>query len=85
MKQFVTKLRSKPEETRKKIFFSTMIGLSFMVFSFYVFSISRSVIVVVDQEKKNSQGSLLGEFSLPSIKDSVGANVKDIMQKVNGK
>ena len=85
MKQFVTKLRNKPEQTRKKIFFSTMIGLSFMVFSFYVFSISRSVTVVINQEKKGSQGGLLGEFSLPSIKDSVGANVKDIMQKVNGK
>ena len=82
MKQFVTTLRNKPEQTRKKIFFSTMIGVSFVVFSFYVFSISRSVTVVIDQGKKSSQGSLLGEFSLPSIKDSVGANVKDMMQKV---
>lgn len=84
MKQLITKLRNKPEQTRKKIFLSTMIGLSFMVFSFYVFSISRSVTVVINQEKKNAQGGLLGEFSLPSIKDSVGANVKDIIQKVKG-
>lgn len=84
MKKLVATLRNKPEQTRKKIFFSTMIGLSFMVFSFYIFSISRSVTVVIDQGK-NSQQSLLGEFSLPSIKDSVGANVKDIIQKVNEK
>lgn len=83
MRKLVTTLRNKPEETRKKIFFSTMIGLSFVVFSFYVFSISRSVTVVVDQGKNSKQG-LLGEFSLPSIKDSVGANVKDIMQEVKG-
>lgn len=85
MKKFITTLRSKPEKTRKKIFLSTMVGCAVVVFSFYVFSITRSVTVIVDQEKKNAQGGLLGEFSLPSIKDSIGANVKDIVQSVQGK
>ncbi len=82
MKKLITTLRNKPEHTKKKIFFSTMIGLSFVVFSFYVFSISRSVTVVIDQGRNSLHNGLLGEFNLPSIKDSVGANVKDIIQKV---
>lgn len=76
------KLKNKPEPVRRKIFFSAMVSCAVIVFSLYVFSVTRSVTVVIDQEKRAAKGGLLGEFSLPSLKDSVSANVKDIMQSM---
>ncbi len=79
------KLRNKPEPARRKIFFGAMVSCVVVVFSAYVFSVTRSVTVVIDKEKRASEGGLLGEFSLPSLKDSVSANVKDIIKSVKGR
>lgn len=77
MKNFIEKLKSQPEPVRKKIFIAAMAVIFIAVFSLYIFTIKDSIENSVSKNTAERDG-LIGEFALPSIKDSVGAAFKDI-------
>ncbi|MCR4323323.1 MAG: hypothetical protein NUV61_04530 [Candidatus Azambacteria bacterium] len=83
MMQFLQQLKYKPEPVKRKIFLLTMIGFFIIVASLYVFSIRTSVAHSLSERTENTMG-LPGEFRLPGLKESVTANVKDIMQGIKG-
>jgi len=80
MKNFLEKLKNQPEPVRKKIFIVAMAGIAVVVFSFYLFSIKDSIDNAMAKNAKEESGGLAGEFTLPSIKDSIGASLKDIFK-----
>ena len=80
MKNFIEKLKDQPEPVRKKIFIIAMAGIAVVVFSFYLFSIRDSIDNAMAKSAKEEQGGLAGEFVLPSVKDSIGASLKDIFK-----
>lgn len=79
MENFIEKLKSQPEPVRKKIFIVAMAVIGVIVFSFYLFSIRDSINNTLAKNAKEP-GGLTGDFSLPSIKDSVGASLRDIFK-----
>jgi len=80
MKNFLEKLKNQPEPVRKKIFIVAMAAIAVIVFSFYLFSIKDSIDNVMAKSAKEESGGLAGEFTLPSVKDSIGASLKDIFK-----
>ena len=80
MKNFIEKLKNQPEPVRKKIFIVAMAGIAVVVFSFYLFSIKDSIDNAMAKNTKEESAGLAGEFTLPSIKDSIGASLKDIFK-----
>ena len=60
-----------------------MIGFFTVVVSLYVFSIRNSVAHSLSESAADTIG-LPGEFHLPGLKESVMANVKDIVEGMKG-
>lgn len=58
-----------------------MIGFFAVVVSLYVFSIRSSVAHSLSESAADTVG-LPGEFRLPGLKESVMANVKDIVREI---
>lgn len=83
MIHFLQQLKYKPEPVKRKIFFLSMAGFFMVVVSLYVFSIRNSVAHSLSESAADTIG-LPGEFHLPGLKESVMANVKDIMKEVKG-
>lgn len=80
----IKQLKYKPESVKRKIFFGAMAGFFLIMVIVYVFSIRNSIAYSLDQSAARTEG-LPGEFQLPGIKDSIMANVKDIMHSISGK
>ena len=79
MNSFIEKIKSKPEHTRRKIFFAVMAVFAVAIFILYLISIKNSVksaALEISSEKKE----LEGKFVLPGLKDSIGASLKDIFK-----
>ncbi|MEK7493776.1 MAG: hypothetical protein AAB630_01330 [Patescibacteria group bacterium] len=83
MLQFLQQLKYKPEPVKRKIFLISMIGFFMVIVSLYVFSIRNSVAHSLSESAADTIG-LPGEFRLPGLKESVMANVKDIVQGIKG-
>ena len=79
MKDFLEKLKNQPEPVRKKIFVVAMAVVGVVVFSFYLFSIRDSIGNAMAKDAKEQSG-LAGEFTLPSVKDSISASLKDVFK-----
>jgi len=79
MNNFIEKIKSKPEHTRRKIFFAVMAVFAAAIFILYLISIKNSVksaALEISSEKKE----LEGKFVLPGLKDSLMAGVKDALK-----
>jgi len=83
MRKLIQKIQQQPEAVRKKIFMFAMIGFFVVIFGLYMFSIKNSIEYSLE-EKASASESLPGEFQLPSIKESVSANVKDFVDSLRG-
>jgi len=83
MRKLIQKIQQQPEAVRKKIFMFTMIGFFVAIFSLYMFSIKNSIEYSLE-ERASASESLPGEFQLPSIKESVSANIKDLIDGIRG-
>lgn len=83
MINFLQQLKHKPEPVKRKIFVFSMIGFFMVVASLYVFSIRASVAHSLSERAADTIG-LPGEFHLPGLKESVMANVKDIVREIKG-
>ncbi|MBI1755279.1 hypothetical protein HY250_04250 [Candidatus Azambacteria bacterium] len=81
MWKLIAQLKHQPEPTRKKIFVFLMAGFFIVVFGLYLFSIKNSIAYSL-KEQAPAQVGLPGEFRLPGIKESIGANVKDILNVI---
>ena len=81
MIHFLQQLKYKPEPVKRKIFLFSMIGFFAVVVSLYVFSIRSSVAHSLSESAADTVG-LPGEFHLPGLKESVMANVKDIVRDI---
>lgn len=81
MINFLQQLKHKPEPAKRKIFAVSMIGFFVVVVSLYVFSIRTSVAHSLSERAADTIG-LPGEFRLPGLKESVTANVKDIVRGI---
>lgn len=81
MINFLQQLKHKPEPVKRKIFVFSMIGFFMVVVSLYVFSIRTSVAHSLSERAADTIG-LPGEFRLPGLKESVTANVKDIVRGI---
>lgn len=81
MINFLQQLKHKPEPVKRKIFVVSMIGFFMVVVSLYVFSIRTSVAHSLSERAADTIG-LPGEFRLPGLKESVTANVKDIVRGI---
>lgn len=82
--QFIQELKYKPEPVKRKIFIVSMIVFFLVMAMLYVFSIRNSIAYSLQESVAQNEG-LPGEFQLPGIKESLMANVKDIMKSINGK
>lgn len=81
--QFIQELKYKPEPVKRKIFIISMIVFFLVMTMLYVFSIRNSIAYSLNESASQNEG-LPGEFQLPGIKESLMANVKDIMKSING-
>ena len=81
MIQFLQQLKYKSEPVKRKIFLFSMIGFFIVMASLYVFSIRTSVAHSLSESAADTIG-LPGEFRLPGLKESVMANVKDIVRGI---
>ncbi|OGD24318.1 hypothetical protein A2Z10_00850 [Candidatus Azambacteria bacterium RBG_16_47_10] len=81
--QFIQELKYKPEPVKRKIFIVSMVVFFLVMAMVYVFSIRNSIAYSLNESASHTEG-LPGEFQLPGIKESLMANVKDIMQGING-
>lgn len=77
--QFIHDLKYKPEPVKRKIFITSMIVFFLVMVVAYVFSIRNSIAYSLSESAAQNEG-LPGEFQLPGIKESLMANVKDIME-----
>lgn len=82
--QFIQELKYKPEPVKRKIFIVSMIVFFLVMAVVYVFSIRSSIAYSLTESAAQNEG-LPGEFQLPGIKESLMANVKDIMKSINEK
>lgn len=78
LSQFIQELKYKPEPVKRKIFIGSMVVFFFIMVGAYVFSIRNSIAYSLNEKASHAEG-LPGEFQLPGIKESIMANVKDIM------
>lgn len=79
--QFIQDLKYKPEPVKRKIFFASMAVFSLVMVAAYVFSIRNSIAHSLSENAADTAG-LPGEFQLPGIKESIMANVKDIVSGI---
>lgn len=77
MRKFIEQLKDQPESRRKKIFVAGMAVFFVVIFGLYLFSIKNSIAYSLGERASAGQ-SLPGEFHLPGVWESIGANLGDI-------
>jgi len=82
MRTFITQLKNKPEQTRKRIFFATMAIFIIVVFGLYLFSIKNSITYSLNEQASAGQ-SLTGEFHLPGLWESISVNAGELWKSIH--
>lgn len=84
MLQFIQQLKYKPEPVKRRIFIVSMIVFIAIMVALYIFSIRNSVAHSLDESASGTLG-MPGEFKLPGLKESISANVKDLLTGIKNK